>query len=85
MVGTDNVTQGTVEYTTQMDLFENADGTAQFEQRGGNLNIWQEIQAGFANAELIKDKAYLIKRHSAPPGVVRYDVNTPTTCDRVTA
>jgi hypothetical protein len=45
--------------------------------------LWDQVKAGYADAYAVKETAYIISRSDAPAGVLRFDLNTPTTYDRV--
>jgi hypothetical protein len=47
-------------------------------------SIWEQVTRGYADAEAAKDGAYLLERE-AEAGFQRFDMSTPTTCDRVIA
>lgn len=55
---------------------------ASTKQSKKDKSVWEQIRAGFQDAEAGQAIAYLIAREPAP--VARYDVNTPTTVNRVT-
>lgn len=47
-------------------------------------DVWEEVNKGYAEIDACKDAAYLIEM-AAAPGFQRFDLNTPTTTDRVLA
>jgi hypothetical protein len=44
--------------------------------------VWEEVNKGYAAVAACQDAAYLIEI-AAAPGFRRFDLNTPTTTDRV--
>jgi hypothetical protein len=76
------VTQGAVEYEKIVKLV--AEHSDDLQISPDDQQIWDSIQKGFADADSVKEKAILIERESID-GVLRFDLNTPTTIDRVSA
>jgi hypothetical protein len=68
-----------------MELVADGEGDDVFvdTQPGGNEMLWEKLRKGYSNAQSVKDSAYLIYRSDAPAGVDRWDLNTPTTFERV--
>jgi hypothetical protein len=67
------------EYKEIVTLVENEDESSMNPQE---LSIWQLLQQGYANSERCKDTATLVER-PAPQNFKRWDLNTPTSSDRV--
>jgi hypothetical protein len=61
----------------------NNNGDEEFAEVDVDPILWQNVNSAYKNAQDYKDKAYLVPRENAPPGVARCDLNTPTTYDRV--